>query len=539
MHTIAIVGAGPASVYILKHLSNSEQRLSITIFEAGATSGPGLPYSAEFNSPDLLSNIPSVEIPPVTTGLMEWMTNASDETLARYTILRTMISDRESYPRMLIGEFYAQQFRNLVKLMQDRGHKIEVLQHTQVEDIKPLATGFEIVLNSLDPVPGRRADTVVLATGHGRTLGKEKRYRRIFRSPYPVGNLRLTADKSAVILGSSLSAIDAVVTLAMRYGRFEEDGSRLSYIPAKGSAIKLTMASRKGLLPDADFYYPIPEERMSIFNKESVLALINGLGRGLLNRATRLFKKQLVKDDPQFYATLAIRRFKPRTFSDAYFAFRQANSDFWSVAASLDEAKKNYARKHTLEWRYTLMRSYEVFALIVPYLDRQELAEFHLYLKGVFADVYGCVPHLSIERIVALHRAGCLHLVALGSREVQFRGGRFQIDSGGFAGTGEVLIDARGQIQRTIREVGFNMLANASMSKGASKVSEEVHEQYRLRLAPRYCRSIFTLSLPLALERFPFAQGLVQVDASAAVIAQAIKADAERYSVENLAPALN
>jgi hypothetical protein len=60
------------------------------------------------------------------------------------------------------------------------------------------------------------------------------------------------------------------------------------------------MMSRKGLMPEADFFCPIPHEPLTIFTEEAVQGLIEAGETGLLDRTYGLFEEQLRLVDPDY-----------------------------------------------------------------------------------------------------------------------------------------------------------------------------------------------------------------------------------------------
>jgi uncharacterized NAD(P)/FAD-binding protein YdhS len=58
---------------------------------------------------------------------------------------------------------------------------------------------------------------------------------------------------------------------------------------------------------------------------------------------------------------------------------------------------------------------HEVIARAVPYLDEEDLGRFHKKFKAVFVDDYATAPHQSIQRLLALRRAGKLDILKLGN----------------------------------------------------------------------------------------------------------------------------
>lgn len=522
---IAIVGGGPTAVYTLRSLLQKPERLSVTLFEAGRVAGCGIPYSEDHNSPEMMANITSVEIPPVLTSLADWLRAAPQHVLDRFGLSRDAIGERDFYPRVLIGSYYTDQLHRLVTLADSAGHVVNIATETRVSDIAATQEGFALEVDGPAGKGRRRFDAVVMATGHLTDLAKPKSKGRLFRSPYPSQTLQLAADGGALILGSSLSAIDAVVALATRYGRFTQEGDKLIYRPTSDTPFRLVMASRKGVIPDADFYYPIPEEPLLIFTPARLLQLQKQGKTGYLARTMAVLKAQLRADDPAFVEKLGIKRFTPEAFAKAYFEMRKARRSFSGVARDLAQSRRNYRNRHIVMWRYTLMRAHEVFSQIVPFFDRKDLARFQHHLVPVFADAYGCVPHLSIERLLALHRSGHLRVVGHGDTgTIRYSKGQFHLQGAGKKQVFGTLIDARGQDPASVAGLGFSKLDQALDTKDFLRrdITDTKSDQFRLPLHGRQNADIFCLAIPLMMKRYPFAQGLVACADAAEVVAEAI-----------------
>lgn len=521
---VAIVGGGPSAVYTVKNLLQRADNLHITIFEAGPVAGCGIPYSEERNTPDMMANITSVEIPPVLISLADWVRSADGRLLTRFGIVREEVSDRDFYPRVLIGAYYIDELKRLIDLS-GPGHTVAIETSTRVLDVKPEDAGFVVQVEAGRRKARRRFDAVILATGHLTEFDRPEPLDGLYRSPYPVQHLKVGPDRGALILGSSLSAIDAAVGLATHYGKFVEVGENLTYKPASREKLRIVMASRKGVVPDADFFYPIPEEPLMIFTPARLELLREVGSKGLLDRVFKLFKQQLKTDDPGFIEQLGVKRFTPETFTRAYFALRKDRRGFDEMAKNLEEARRDYRDGRIVMWRYTLMRAHEVFGEIVPFLDQRDLTRFRRHLAPVFADAYGCVPHLSIMRLLALHEAGCLDIIALGEDgAIRYGAGAFTLAVGGTEETFGTLIDARGQSAASIADLGFAELDRVLVSNDPlkRKGGESEDDQFRLHLAGRSSADIFCISIPVMMERYPFAQGLVACSDAAKVVAAAL-----------------
>lgn len=114
----------PGGIYSLMHLINLPMPLHITLFEQNHRAGVGTPYDPETNDPAMLANIASIELPPVTETLVDWLHDRTDAELADVHISRAEIGDRAFYPRVLIGAYYHDQLTKLIKRAEAQGHAV-------------------------------------------------------------------------------------------------------------------------------------------------------------------------------------------------------------------------------------------------------------------------------------------------------------------------------------------------------------------------------------------------------------------------------
>jgi uncharacterized NAD(P)/FAD-binding protein YdhS len=68
------------------------------------------------------------------------------------------------------------------------------------------------------------------------------------------------------IMGTSLSGIDAAMAVVMQHGEFVESAERpLQFrLNPASEALNIVLMSRAGILPEADFYCPIPYEPLAV-----------------------------------------------------------------------------------------------------------------------------------------------------------------------------------------------------------------------------------------------------------------------------------
>lgn len=542
---VAIIGTGPTGIYTLAGLVEHAVPMTISIFEVETEPGKGTPYHPDANDRTMLANIASIELPPITQSLTQWLSGLSDQELFRMGIARAAISEREFYPRVVIGEFLQSQFRALVELGTANGHTIVVRPGHRVIDIRLKDADIALIAETL---AGERKDYafdhVVMATGHNwpdRTEVKPG----YFISPWPAGDLKVIAPGPVGILGTSLSAIDALMTVSTAHGIFYRDAAgQLQYAPSAGSeALQVTIMSRKGLLPEADFYCEYPNRPLAICKPEAVDHAIAAGPSRLLDRAFDLFARELAACDPEYAAHIALSSLNADTFAEAYFADRDTSEPFASAARNLAEAEYNKRNKITIEWRYAILRMHEVVAKVVPHLDEDDLKRFGRGLKTIFIDDYATVPHLSIERMLALHRAGTLSILRLGP---DYKLDTDSVDVGARISIGDehhdyaAFIDATGQSALSARDLPFpSLLSQGAVRPARTPISSdqvdptykatggiELDSCFRPVVSAPMCTNLYCAAIPFLLHKMPFVQGITSAKEIGDIVSQAIRGEA-------------
>ncbi len=115
MKNIAIVGTGPTGIYTFFSLLKFAEPMSISIYEKEDEAGVGMPYNDDENSRMMLANIASIEIPPITSTYLDWLRKQDETRLARYRVDKEGLHDRQFLPRILLGEYFRDQFLALVE----------------------------------------------------------------------------------------------------------------------------------------------------------------------------------------------------------------------------------------------------------------------------------------------------------------------------------------------------------------------------------------------------------------------------------------
>lgn len=526
---VAIIGSGPTGIYTLKGLIGKSAPLSITIFESESDPGKGTPYHPALNDRAMLSNIASIELPPVCETLMAWLVRQSDEELQRLGIERSLIAEREYYPRVVLGEFFYAQFMQLLKIGAANGHTIEVKASHRVADIELRQSDIRLSVTAPESEPLEYAfDHVVMATGHDfpETTEIKPGY---FVSPWPAPMLKSIKPVRVGILGTSLSGIDALITVATAHGSFllDEHGILQYHALPETEGLHVTMMSRKGVLPEADFYCEIPYRPLQFCTEAAIQNAIETRQSDLLDAIFELFKTELAFCDPDYASRIGLSQLTVETISKAYFHDRETTPPFVWAARNLAEAEANKQNQYTVEWRYAILRMHEVIAAAIPHLDDIDLKRFHSHFKTVFVDDYATVPHASIHRLLALHRAGKLEIMALGNESeidnkgvergatVQAKGETHQFDAF-IDATGQHTLSARDIPFPTLKEQGVVRRATTSVATTLLGFDEKVvrtggvdlDEKFRPVFHDNLSNQLYCGSIAFLLHKLPFVQGI-------------------------------
>lgn len=526
MKRVAIVGAGPTGIYTLHSLLASDVPIEIAIYEAADEAGVGMPYSDDLNSRLMLANIASIEIPPLISPYLDWLRDQSPEMLSRYGVEKAGLHDRQFLPRILLGQYFRDQFLTLVSQARDRGHVIDINEARRVTDVE-VTTGAVHLWAEDDSAP-LAYDMAVIATGHVWPDDDETP-RAFFPSPWS-GMLEAEIPAGPVgIMGTSLSAIDAAMAVAAQHGRFveEPDESLRFDREVDSDDLTITLMSRTGILPEADFYCPIPYAPLEIATEARIADEIAAGGDGLLDRLFALIQQEIAANDPVWAASVNLADLDAESFADAYFADRIEHDPFRWAAYNLREVERNKRDRRTVPWRYAILRLHEAVQDAVPHLDEADRERFDAGISRVFVDNYAAVPSESIRRLLALRAAGLIDVIELGpDYDMTVEDGRTTIVVGDHTHRFDIFIDARGQKPLGTRDLPFPRLRSQLLANGDE--IPDVGDDYTL-MAPDLVKGRVALgAIPYLMHDQPFVQGITASADIGRAIARAATAPSSR-----------
>jgi uncharacterized NAD(P)/FAD-binding protein YdhS len=426
---IAILGGGPSGLFMYKRLIESEiQTFEISIFERKHQLGAGMPYSTEGAGKEHITNVSDNEIPKIVTSIEEWVQVAPKELLDRFNISPSNFNEYKVLPRLFFGHYLSAQFELLQTMAQEKGITTHLHLGSTIIDIIDEPTSAVLVVETEDQEKFK-FDRLVICTGHNWPIKYEDKVEGYFDSPYPPAKIALKLNHPVAIKGSSLTAIDAIRTLARKNGCFEQNESgKLSYkLNPDSSEFKLIMHSRNGLLPAVRFHLEDSHLKNDNLLTQEELAKHKNANNGFLSLDylfEKNFKEMFWDKNPEFYQR--IKELDIEQFVALMMDLREKLDPFQLLRAEYAEAEQSIKRRESIYWKEML--AVLSFAMNYPakYLSAEDMLRMQKALMPLISIVIAFVPQSSCNELLALHDAGVIEIIAVGdesSIEPQTDGG--------------------------------------------------------------------------------------------------------------------
>ncbi|WP_412467980.1 FAD/NAD(P)-binding protein [Pedobacter sp. KLB.chiD] len=483
---IAIIGGGPSGLFMYKRLIESKNpNFEIEIFERKDYLGAGMPYSAEGANVEHITNVSDNEIPIIYNSIEDWVKIAPKEILKKFDINADKFNEYKVLPRLFFGEYLSAQFNLLKEVAENKGIKTHVHLNCIVDDIIDSPADHQVAVS----VKGQEKayfDQVIICTGHNWPKKYEGKIPDYFDSPYPPKKVALEVNHAVGIMGSSLTAIDALRTLARQNGKFtdNEDGTYSYQTENKG--FKIVMHSRSGLLPAVRFHL-----EDSHLGKEETLSKAeiqqsikeNGGFLPLDFVFEQNFKEMFMEKDPVFYKK--IKDMNLEEFVGAMMDYREKMEPFDLFKKEYDEAEKSIEKRKSIYWKEAL--AILSFAMNYPakYLSAEDMERLQKVLMPLISIVIAFVPQSSCRELLALHDAGVLSIVAVGDHaevEPLKTGGadyHYEVDDQKVTVHFDTFIDCIGQPHLSFDDFPFkSLITNGTISPArlkfkSAKIGEE------------------------------------------------------------------
>ncbi len=421
---LAIIGSGPTAIFVLhsiwKHVAVLKTKIdSITIFEKERFLGMGMPYNPNTTDIYNLANISSEEIPKLPQSFSNWLRQQEVQSLKSLNINELPIEDSEVYSRVALGQYFCEQYNQLLKSLKLKGIRIIEQSGREVVDISKLNDDEICIYDSCGAL--QIFSVVVIANGHvwKDTDRPDSGY---FATPWPIHKLLPKKDIPynfpIGILGASLSAFDVVTSLSHRHGQFKKRGGNLEFIENKEAAgFKLILHSAEGWLPHLQYAQEEPmreiyrhfkrKQLMELLDKDGFLRIedyFNMLCRPALIAA-------FVKDDErEVVERLKDDTFNFRDFVELMSVRHEYVNSFEGMRQEMIAAKNCVENNRPVHWMETLddlMYSINYHAELLPAEDH---LFFHKEVMAFLMNVIAALPLQSANILLALYDAGSIEI---------------------------------------------------------------------------------------------------------------------------------
>lgn len=415
--SIAILGTGPSGLFMFKSLlENDAKNLTITLFDKKEQLGAGMPYSKEGANKEHITNVSANEIPMLVTSVHDWIKTLPEDVLENYSINRDHFNEYKVLPRLLFGKYLESQFELLMMAAELVDISVNIFTNTEIVDV--IDDPQENIVKVIDNHGNQRQfETVIICTGHSWPKKQEEQVPNYFDSPYPPSKLSIITNHPVAIKGSSLTAIDAIRTLARHNGTFfRDDNNNLQYNVSESSPnFKIVMHSRSGLLPAVRFHLEDSHLVNDSVLTEQEIEIHKAQNAGFLSLDYIFeedFKKLLAEKDPAMYAR--IKDFSLEEFTVLMMQYRDNQDPFILFKKEYAEAERSIKKEESIYWKELL--AVLSFSLNYPakYLSAEDMMRLQTSLMPLISIVIAFVPQASAIELIALHDAGILTIEAVG-----------------------------------------------------------------------------------------------------------------------------
>ncbi|RZJ67489.1 MAG: hypothetical protein EOO50_05750 [Flavobacterium sp.] len=486
---IGIIGGGPAALFMFKRIIAAKRKdVTISIFEKNDKLGAGLPYSDLGANPEHVTNVSGNEIPEIHSSVREWLSTCPASLLKMYGIDLEKYSDYKVLPRLLFGRYLSDQFKMYLDESAKFGLKTNVHLNTNVENVIPTADKKYSVITNHGDYP---VDELVICTGHYWPK-KKALPDNFFDSPYPPSKLLIRTNHPVALKGASLTAIDAIRTLARHNGKFTDDNGKLSYkVDKESNHFKIVMHSRNGLLPAVRFHLDDPHLfRQPVLTEEELAAhrLANDNFISLDFIFEKNYKDLFIEKDPELYNK--IKDLSLEGFVDMIMKSRENIDPFDLLKAEYDEAEKSMKRHESVIWKELLAVLSFTMNPPAKYFSAEDMIRLQSVLMPLISIVIAFIPQSSCKELLALHDAGILEFVTVGfdnSMEPHPKGGAiitYKDEHGNEKETHfKTFVDCTGQPHLPYEDFPFNgLLESKSLRRALLRfASHEKAQEYALQ----------------------------------------------------------
>jgi len=419
--TFAIIGGGLTATAMLYQIVEKLRQnidlgalnpsgIKIQIFEKQETFGPGFPHSDRNVMPFHITNMCAKDMGIVfgnPADFQEWVIHHQHNLQERFPYMDDVSFGREGcnhYPRAIMGAYLTHRFHDAYQKAQALGLVVELYSQSEVIDLEQRHDKIHLTVK--ERLSGSSfaciADRVLLATGH---WFEEKERNNYFPSPWPARNLleRIPQGEKVAVIGTSLSAIEVVLTLTSDGQFIRDDSDKLVYVP------------------------PANPRRFALYSRRGLLPKVRGKMGKYRNRfLTRKNLESLTAENQGYLTPEAVFQLLNSELEAAY-----GNAIDWKTVVSptrppaellqqyLEDARHGDGPDGELIWQTVLHQSFDMVREIYLRLSLEDRERFDKTYTSVFFTHAATQPAINAEKMLALMKSGLVQVFKLG-RNYQF-----------------------------------------------------------------------------------------------------------------------
>lgn len=385
-------------------------KIEILIFEKQEIFGPGFPHGDRFVMPYHITNMCDHDMGIIAgkpEDFQQWV-NANRSHIEAYADSADAAGIRSNasadhcrhYPRAVMGEYLKARFQETRQAARDLDIPLQLYPQVEVTDLKK--DGHQLLIQARRLQSGevffKKADRVLLATGHWFEASDRKHY---FTSPWPARDLLrgIPAGEHVGVIGTSLSAIETVLTLTSDGGFRQGHSGELVFVPSEDTR-RIALYSRRGMLPRVR-------------------------GRNGTYRNRHLTRENLIQQQQAGGGFLTLEQVFGLLNADlesAYgrpFAWSEIVNPCGSPAELLQQylkaAKTGDGPHGELIWQTVLHQSFPLAREVYLSLSAADRARFEQEFATLFFVNAATQPTINAEKILALLKSGIVSVHKLGA----------------------------------------------------------------------------------------------------------------------------
>jgi uncharacterized NAD(P)/FAD-binding protein YdhS len=417
----AVVGGGLSATAMLCQFVNKVQnkaekkfldpsQIIIQVFERGDIFGPGFPHNDQFILPFHITNMCASDM-GILDGhpgdFQQWVNRHVSFLQDRFSWFTDFFLEPDNarekcnhYPRAFMGEYLKYRFQQAVQFGRKIGLQIDLYPLSEVIDLRQEDDKIQLTIKNLksESCFSETANRVLLATGH---WFKKNDWSHFFDSPWPAHDLLrgIPKGEKVAIIGTSLSAIETLLTLTSEGEFIRSDAGKLIYRPPEASRL-FVLYSRRGLLPKVRG--KIGNRVNKFLNRKNLTRLLS-VNRGNLSLETifNLLNSDLEEayGHPIDWESILNPSETPSDLLQGY----------------LNDAIHGDGPNGELIWQTVLHQSFDIVRDIYLNLKLGDRRHFDRNFTSVFFTHAATIPAVNAEKLLALIKAGIVKVRKLGT----------------------------------------------------------------------------------------------------------------------------